>query len=149
MSMILMNTLMMMSIYTNHPLILIISLILCTLLVSMKSFTFTKISLFSYMIILLMLGGLIILFIYMASMAPNEVIQTKNFKAILILTIFIILFMMSFDTPTNYNSIKAMEILMLMYNPMIIFIAATYLFVTLVAVVKVTKIPEGPLRSNF
>lgn len=149
-SLFLINILICLRAYTLHPLVLIITLILCTRLVASKTYIITKAALFRYIIILILLGGLIILFIYIASIAPNEPIPTKNFKVIFLRVsraTAIILIIKLQSTPSQISN--PIEIILLINNICLITIVATYLFITLVAVVQITKITEGPLRSNF
>lgn len=135
--------------YTIHPLVIIIRLIICTSIVAFSTFSFTKISLFRYIIILVILGGLIILFIYIASLAPNEPIPTKKLLIIIIIStgVTIIIKLLNADIP--YQNNKSIEISILINNIRLITIAASYLFITLVVVVHITKISRGPLRSKF
>nr|YP_009245637.1 NADH dehydrogenase subunit 6 [Oligolophus tienmushanensis]AIG60118.1 NADH dehydrogenase subunit 6 [Oligolophus tienmushanensis] len=149
MSLMIINTLLMLSAYTIHPLVIIMSLIICTSVMSINVFYLTKISLFSYMIMLVILGGLIILFIYMASLAPNEPIHSKKMNLIIMMSMATSIIMMAFSYKLPYHNNKALEISMLMNNISLITIAASYLFITLVVVVNITKISKGPLRSNF
>lgn len=101
------------------------------------------------MLILLLLGGLVILFIYIASVAPNEPIYTKNLIPLVISTIIFSLILKILSLPLPLHNSKSNEIIILINNIPIITLAAIYLFITLVAVVQITKITTGPLRSQF
>lgn len=143
------NILLALRAYTIHPLVIIIRLIICTSIVAFRTFSFTKISLFRYIIILVILGGLIILFIYIASLAPNEPIPTKKLLIIITISIIATIIIKLLNTEVSYQNNKSIEISMLMNNIRLITIAASYLFITLVVVVHITKISRGPLRSKF
>nr|YP_001936234.1 NADH dehydrogenase subunit 6 [Phalangium opilio]ACA66088.1 NADH dehydrogenase subunit 6 [Phalangium opilio] len=143
------TSLMLISMYTIHPLVIILSLISSVIIISVMTFMATKISLFGYMIILMLLGGLIILFIYMASIAPNEPIYTKHLKLLTLTSILITMMMKIFEEFYPLGSNKPNEIIMLLSNPTLITLSATYLFITLIAVVQITKIKSGPLRLQF
>nr|ALO70452.1 NADH deshydrogenase subunit 6 [Coccinellidae sp. 1 EF-2015] len=148
-------------IFFNHPLSLgfsiLIQTILSGLVIGMFSYNFW----FSYILLLIMIGGLLILFIYMTSIASNE-----KFKFSLMMTILLpIFFIMSFfiNTNLNYYLLNSFNLKMstiFTYNLsmskyynfpslMIMMFTIIYLLITLIAVVKICKINSGPLRQMF
>nr|APX40236.1 NADH dehydrogenase subunit 6 [Cryptocephalus tibialis] len=159
---------MMMSIlscFMNHPLtlgfILLIQTILVAILTGLMSLNFWS----SYIIFLVMIGGLLILFVYMTSVASNEKFKF-SFKLFL-LTIFMTLMalmMLSLDNFFFSQKFKMIEIFSMQekINPqffinkfinfphnMIYLIIVIYLLITLIAVVKITMKTKGTLRKNF
>nr|QRW36251.1 NADH dehydrogenase subunit 6 [Deronectes costipennis] len=157
--------------FLNHPmsmgLILMTQTICITLMTGFLSYSMW----FSYILFLIMIGGMLILFMYMTSLASNEKFKfsSKIFIMIMIM-IFMILFMimlMDFSMINSMfktsNSIEMINKLItlknensysmyLMYNKpnfMITITMINYLFLTLIAVVKITKFNYGPLRQKF
>nr|APX39297.1 NADH dehydrogenase subunit 6 [Longitarsus aeneus] len=149
----------------NHPLscgmILLIQTILTTFMTGFMSLNFW----YSYILFLIMIGGMLILFIYMTSIASNE--KFKLNKNILILNILFMLIMLIlfFIDPYYNNLIMNMIDLkssILMYknqfsmmkymnypNYFIMFMMISYLFISLIAIVKITKFNYGALRQKF
>nr|YP_010946567.1 NADH dehydrogenase subunit 6 [Jacobsonina aliena]WGO57285.1 NADH dehydrogenase subunit 6 [Jacobsonina aliena] len=145
----------------NHPLamglILLIQTVMISLITGMLSQTFW----FSYVLFLIFLGGMLILFIYVTSLASNEMffLSTKIIISmiptliIILITLFLIkspmmqnqemLFFMS----TNNSIINSLVKLYNQPTGIITILLATYLFLTLIAVVKITNIFKGPLRQ--
>nr|APX40249.1 NADH dehydrogenase subunit 6 [Psylliodes circumdatus] len=160
---LLMNTLMFM--FLNHPLssglILLTQTILTAFLSGFMNYNFW----YSYILFLIMVGGMLILFIYMTSVASNEKFKfNKNLIMIILFSTMIILLLMFIDLYYlnyffNIQDMKNMNInysnnLSLKkyfnypnFNMMIMMI--TYLFITLIAVVKITNNSYGPLRQKF
>jgi len=138
-----------------------LTLIITTLLISLIITSISESSWYSYVLFLVFLGGILVLFIYVTTLASNEIFKLRRghiilYSSILIIILFlffldpqvipiqlttresIICFVMKQEiTPANqlYNS-----------NYSIIIILASYLFITLIAVVKITDISKGPLR---
>lgn len=119
------------------------------------------------MLFLIFIGGLLILFIYISSLASNEKIQfsTKFIKIyILLIGTLIILFLdkfyiinffknnetyefFNFNNLINENSLIISKI----YgapNNFIIILLVNYLLLTLIITVKITKTFYGPLRPK-
>nr|APX40327.1 NADH dehydrogenase subunit 6 [Altica ericeti] len=153
-----------MFLFVSHPLtngcILLIQTILIALLSGLLNLNFW----YSYMIFLIMIGGLLILFIYMTSIASNEKFKFNNmisiFMLLTILSIFIIYFMnfLYFDMAQiqemkNFFLQKFFQTSMLKYlnypNNLIFMMMIIYLFITLIAVMKIIHFSYGPLRQKF
>nr|WLG71244.1 NADH dehydrogenase subunit 6 [Rhithrodytes pantaleonii] len=156
--------------YLNHPLSMGFILLIQTLIISLITSTYSYSFWFSYILFLIMIGGMLILFMYMTSLASNEkfkfsLLLSWTMMLLIPLTLFIMfiidktfinmmlknsnlmeLFNYSFFKNENMNS------LWMMYNNpnnMITIILINYLFLTLIAVVKITKSNAGPLRQKF
>nr|YP_010321841.1 NADH dehydrogenase subunit 6 [Parasitus fimetorum]UKO33179.1 NADH dehydrogenase subunit 6 [Parasitus fimetorum] len=129
----------------THPIALIILLICATLTASMMISTFLKSSWFSLIFILIMLGGMLILFIYIASLASNEPFMKNK---ILYLAPFI-LFLPSFKN--NYmnnffeNSLYTLFSTSSSFNN---YMAILYLLLSLLVVIEIISCYKAPLRSN-
>nr|YP_002265611.1 NADH dehydrogenase subunit 6 [Trachypachus holmbergi]ACF35144.1 NADH dehydrogenase subunit 6 [Trachypachus holmbergi] len=157
--------------FLNHPLsmglILLIQTILITLISSMFSYTYW----FSYILFLVMLGGMLVLFIYMTSLASNEMfnfsMKTPLFMGTFFALMFIIFLFMDYmnmipimknsNMQEFYNNMMffnnenlfTLNKIYNMPNNLITILLVNYLFLTLIAVVKITNINYGPLRQKF
>nr|YP_010271038.1 NADH dehydrogenase subunit 6 [Scarites subterraneus]UJY97983.1 NADH dehydrogenase subunit 6 [Scarites subterraneus] len=160
-----------MFLFMNHPLSMGLILLLQTILISLISGLFTYSYWFSYILFLVMLGGMLVLFIYMTSLASNEMFNFSNKLTIMFFMImsisFIIFFFLDYMmfNPLFKNSnlmemfnnilmlknenIKTLNMIYNQPNNIITIMLINYLFLTLIAVVKITDINYGPLRQKF
>nr|AXS65448.1 NADH dehydrogenase subunit 6 [Coleoptera sp. 21 KM-2017] len=148
----------------NHPLTMGLTLILQSINIAIIT-GLTNLSFwFSYIIFLIMVGGMLILFMYMTSVASNEKFKF-NLKIILISIKFMIIIsimmlynnhlenMFNMNQMTNeifYNSIN-LNINKYFNLPFsnIMILMIIYLLITMIASVKITKFEKGPLRQKF
>nr|QXJ80382.1 NADH dehydrogenase subunit 6 [Homogryllacris parcibrevipenna] len=152
----------------NHPLSMTLIIILQTLLVCTFTGMISQSFWFSYILFLVFLGGMLVLFIYITSLASNEMfsIPTMTIISYLIITTFIILLSWTLDssfttsiinnldmTSTNLMSLNywmesTLPLIKLYNNPTNLntLMLMLYLFLTLIAIVKITNIFHGPLR---
>lgn len=149
----------------THPLsiglILLIQTILVSLLCGIIYYTYW----FSYILFLVIIGGILILFIYITSLASNELFNLNVNNFIITLFIFFLLITISyfydnflfliknFETNSINNLINnenAYNLIKLYNNPTIniTLIVINYLLLTLIIVVKITDISYGPLRQK-
>nr|YP_009045543.1 NADH dehydrogenase subunit 6 [Ypthima akragas]AHA03907.1 NADH dehydrogenase subunit 6 [Ypthima akragas] len=154
--------------FINHPISMGISILLQTLLICLLLGMFTNSYWFSYILFLVFLGGLLVLFIYISSIASNEFMNFSLFKIVIILMLLIIFMSIIFknnlnwlifffnEDMNNFNNIFLFSYnennisLFKLYNKQIyllMIMMIIYLFITLIAVVKITNIFFGPLRS--
>nr|ASN65960.1 NADH dehydrogenase subunit 6 [Odontocheila batesii] len=156
----------------NHPmsmgLILLIQTILISIMSGLMSYTFW----FSYILFLVMLGGMLVLFIYMTSLASNEMFQFSSkimLYIIMMMTIFLMIMLVMPDKQMlmllikNSNSPELIYHMSVMNNDNLItlnkiynypnntitILLINYLLITLIVVVKITSINTGPLRQKF
>nr|YP_009459905.1 NADH dehydrogenase subunit 6 [Cheumatopsyche speciosa]AUT18170.1 NADH dehydrogenase subunit 6 [Cheumatopsyche speciosa] len=117
----------------------------------------------SYILYLIMLGGILILFIYMCSITSNEIFKFNINFMILSFILYIYLFMMSYYknffwlnfmiSKLNLNFFINKEIIMnvsKIYNNftmMITIILIIYLLISLLMVAMFTNMMYGPLRA--
>nr|AMW68031.1 NADH dehydrogenase subunit 6 [Drepanepteryx phalaenoides] len=148
----------------NHPLSMGIIVILQTLIIALLCGWISYSYWFSYILFLTMIGGMLILFIYMTSLASNEMFKFKInfFIKNLILMILGMTFMFYYDNFfCNFKNFETMmfnnmenenliNLLKLYNNPTmnITILLINYLFLTLIIVVKITNINYGPLRQK-
>nr|APX40847.1 NADH dehydrogenase subunit 6 [Calomicrus suturalis] len=154
----------MLFIFLNHPLscglILLIQTILTAMISGLMNFNYW----YSYILFLIMIGGMLILFIYMTSIASNEKFsfRPKFMTLNLILLIFVMLILMDqfyfnmlnqmFDMKSQnffyLNNLSMMKYFM-EPNYLLMMLIIIYLFITLIVVVKITSISYGSLRQKY
>nr|YP_009630610.1 NADH dehydrogenase subunit 6 [Neonemura barrosi]QBR55130.1 NADH dehydrogenase subunit 6 [Neonemura barrosi] len=152
----------------THPLAMGLALLVQTLIISIMTGMMSQSFWFSYILFLVFLGGLLVLFIYVTSLASNEMFSMSVKMAIpaIIMSGGVTLYLLVSD-PTFFNSIivnndtlnlltnefyheEFIQSLSKLYNQPTGFITlmlVLYLFLTLIAVVKITAISYGPLRQ--
>nr|ATN23514.1 NADH dehydrogenase subunit 6 [Monolepta sp. EMHAU-15070824] len=151
-------------VYMNHPLSCGLILLLQTIMTAMISGLMNLNYWYSYILFLIMIGGMLILFIYMTSIASNEKFQFKlNINLFLLSLLLLMLMIFSDKFYPNLNNqildmksqnlfiINNMSMMKYFNEPnyyMMLFIII-YLFITLIVVVKITNISYGSLRQKF
>ncbi|YP_010307980.1 NADH dehydrogenase subunit 6 (mitochondrion) [Achroia grisella] len=159
--------------FMNHPLSMGISILFQTLMICLLSGMLIKTYWFSYILFLTFMGGLLVLFIYVSSIASNELFKISPLNKMSTITFLMINFILSYIFFFNLNwlnfSINLEEMNNFMQSTMFFFnnenkinlsklynnqtfmmmmMLVIYLFITLIAVVKITNIFFGPLRSS-
>nr|YP_009050186.1 NADH dehydrogenase subunit 6 [Megabalanus ajax]AGZ19747.1 NADH dehydrogenase subunit 6 [Megabalanus ajax] len=139
-----------------HPLAMIFILILQTILISVIMYIVSQFPWFSYTLILVFLGGMLILFTYMSNIASNEMFK-PNLKMLLPLSIVpaLAFFLnqpkqnISMEAkPTPYDQFSNLTIFKPFSDSVmpITLLMACYIILTLLTVVKISKMSQGPLR---
>nr|AWV84339.1 NADH dehydrogenase subunit 6 [Chonosia atrodorsalis] len=144
---------------TKHPVsmgcVLLIQTILASLLYSMNM----KLYLFSYILFLIFVGGMLILFMYMSSIASNEKFYSLNLMLLMVMymiSMFIIMKMpkMISDSFFNNNVMSLNPYISFMMDKlysfptgMLTLTIVVYLFFTLIVVSNIVGIKFSPLRS--
>nr|UFZ13096.1 NADH dehydrogenase subunit 6 [Protohermes sinuolatus] len=149
----------------NHPLAMGLILLLQTVMICLTSGLLVQTFWFSYILFLIMLGGMLILFIYMTSLASNEMFSISmktTFINMLLFSILLIIFFtdsfswISNETNLDMNLFKNLiytenssELIKLYNFPTmnLTLLLINYLFLTLIIIVKITNIFFGPLRQ--
>nr|YP_009708254.1 NADH dehydrogenase subunit 6 [Figulus binodulus]QEV84365.1 NADH dehydrogenase subunit 6 [Figulus binodulus] len=142
----------------THPLSMGISLMMQTIMIAMITGIIHS-PWYSYILFIIMVGGMLVLFLYMTNVASNEKFKlSKPSLFLLTLTVLTIPISQSFDPlmihyPMMTHSILYSKIINLSLNkylnfPMISVSTSIliYLLLTLIAVIKITEIKHGPLR---
>nr|ALO77107.1 NADH deshydrogenase subunit 6 [Eurypogon sp. EUR01] len=148
----------------NHPLSVGMLILIQTIMVALITGFYSMNFWFSYIIFLVMIGGLLILFIYMTSIASNEKFSysstmMKITMMYMLMTMLLMKmtdkFMMNQETVMDNFKMNDINMFSLTLNKFINFPTASilmmiiiYLFVTLIAVVKIVYISKGPLRQK-
>nr|QWQ55635.1 NADH dehydrogenase subunit 6 [Ocellarnaca sp.] len=154
----------------NHPLTMTLIIMLQTLLICSFTGFISQSFWFSYILFLVFLGGMLVLFIYITSLASNEMFSMP-IKTILGVSLIInmIIFtswfldssltntistnldmLSNYKTNSNYWSETCLSLTSLYNNPTSLntLMLVMYLFLTLIAIVKITNIFYGPLRHT-
>nr|ARH55195.1 NADH dehydrogenase subunit 6 [Setarhynchus sp. AH-2016] len=149
----------------NHPLSMGCILLIQTILVSLSSGYFYYNFWYSYILFLIMIGGMLVMFIYMTSIASNEKFKIPKLKLstmiILGFPIILTFFLLKDNFYSNMNNMmnimlpQSMIINNLSLNkffcyPNMFFMISLmlYLLITLIAIVKLTNKNLGTLRQK-
>ena len=136
----------------THPISLGLVLIFYSLLIGRASIVFS-ISWFFYLLVLVFLGGVIVLIIYMRTLAANEKFRLPKFSnplRFLVLTgIMLILPNISRLRFKNRQSINIVINLYEYSNRRLSIFLILYLLITIVCVVKLVKFEKGPLVGRL
>nr|YP_009353141.1 NADH dehydrogenase subunit 6 [Brahmaea hearseyi]AOV83400.1 NADH dehydrogenase subunit 6 [Brahmaea hearseyi] len=158
--------------FLNHPLSMGLMILIQTLLTCLLSGMMMKTYWFSYILFLTFLGGLLVLFIYISSIASNELFYIKLNMKLFFVMFLIMSIIVSFMYMYNLNWMNFMNNLEMnnFYNLTLFFnnenkinlnklynnqtnflmiLMVIYLFITLISIVKITNIFFGPLRSTL
>nr|YP_010155754.1 NADH dehydrogenase subunit 6 [Colasposoma dauricum]AST15011.1 NADH dehydrogenase subunit 6 [Colasposoma dauricum]QQY84945.1 NADH dehydrogenase subunit 6 [Colasposoma dauricum] len=144
----------------NHPLSMGFNILMLTITISLTTGMMNSTFWFSYILFLVLIGGLLILFIYMTSIASNEKFKFST----KLMMINLMMIMMSYMMLNNLNfktKIKDMNQYMDSMNlsmtnlkyfspslTIILISAMMYLLITLIMIVKITKKEKGPIRQK-
>lgn len=143
-------------------------LLLQTLFICLITGLFTKTFWFSYILFLIFLGGILVLFIYVTALASNEIfslsLKITIYSVILFISLIILftlidknsislffsnLEIIPLNNEQNYFNENSLLLNKLYNYPtnLITLLLINYLLITLIAVVKITKLFYGPLRT--
>nr|AXS65498.1 NADH dehydrogenase subunit 6 [Curculionoidea sp. 13 KM-2017] len=155
-----------MFIFMNHPMSLGSILLIQTVLVSLLSGLIFNNFWFSYILFLVMIGGMMVLFIYMTSIASNEKFNLPKNKMILFFSCLIVTLLLITIIQDNHflsmilykytkwillNSSNYIFNLSKFYNLpniQIFVIMVSYLLITLIVTMKIIGKPSKSLRQQ-
>ena len=148
----------------SHPLSLGLTLLIQTVLIALTAGLSTYSFWFSYILFIIFLGGILVLFIYVASLASNEIFSFSlmtflSYSSTLVFLSLIFLLLDPLSSPSTsflpssaINSpISTPLIVRWIYNSTSIIFTLfiiLYLLLTLVVVVKIVNLFKGPLRLS-
>nr|AEP27621.1 NADH dehydrogenase subunit 6 [Brachytemnus porcatus] len=152
-------------IFLNHPLSLGSILLIQTILVTLTTSSFYMNSWFGYILFLVMIGGMLVMFLYMTSIASNEKFKLPKkmmISAIFIITILFLLFIIINDdffsflinymkvnfTQSNLPSKTALKKFFSFPDMQMMIVLMIYLFITLIASVKIVGKSKNTLRQR-
>nr|YP_009567868.1 NADH dehydrogenase subunit 6 [Xenogryllus marmoratus]QBF03787.1 NADH dehydrogenase subunit 6 [Xenogryllus marmoratus] len=153
---------------TTHPLASTILIIMQTLLICTMTGLLSYSFWFSYILFMIFLGGMLVLFIYITSLASNEMfnIPTKTMLMTMTSSTITLILMTNINimnytnhkndilhnTSISYLSSELPMNMIQLYNmptSILTIITIIYLLITLIIMVKITQIQEGPLRQSL
>nr|AVJ52571.1 NADH dehydrogenase subunit 6 [Diolcus irroratus] len=152
-----MVTLAMLLLGLKHPLSMGMILVLQTMIIAMTSGIMLNNFFFSYIIVIIMLSGALVLFIYMASVASNEKFKTSLTMMITFMIMFTTsMWLISYFTgqeefPGNSNMNYSVITLMKLFNTLSAYLTLTmifYLLMTMIITSYIAGNSEGPLRMK-
>nr|YP_009537802.1 NADH dehydrogenase subunit 6 [Parasarpa zulema]AYN60519.1 NADH dehydrogenase subunit 6 [Parasarpa zulema] len=154
--------------FINHPFSMGLLILIQTFIICLLSGMLINTYWFSYILFLILLGGLLVLFIYVSSVASNELFKIKFSIKISFIYILFIMFLSIFmkNNLTWMNFSFNDEMINFFYsnlffnneynfslsklynkqNYFLMMMMIIYLFFTLIVIVKITNIFFGPLR---
>nr|YP_001798477.1 NADH dehydrogenase subunit 6 [Cryptopygus antarcticus]ABS57575.1 NADH dehydrogenase subunit 6 [Cryptopygus antarcticus] len=145
----------MMIMSSSHPVAIMAYILMQTIIVCLMAWMFLKTSWFSFILFLVFLGGLMVLFIYITSLASNEMIKLNlnNMLLTLFTTVGVVMIMMSYlnhqmelkmdllnQTKTFFNMYSFESLTMTG-------LAMIYLLLTLIVVVKISNKFNAPIKN--
>lgn len=151
----------------NHPLAIGLILLIQTLLICLITGLLTKRFWFSYILFLIFLGGILVLFIYVTSLASNEIFSLSINLLFYIISITLIRSLIIFiidklsitailinneiseiyklNRFINENTLNLNKLYNFPTN-LLTLLLINYLLISLIAIVKITNVFYGPLR---
>uniref|UniRef100_A0AB38ZFV7 NADH-ubiquinone oxidoreductase chain 6 n=1 Tax=Bactrocera cinnabaria TaxID=3138142 RepID=A0AB38ZFV7_9MUSC len=151
----------------NHPLAMGLMLLVQTIQICLLTGLMAKSFWFSYILFLIFLGGMLVLFIYVTSLASNEMFSLSMKLTMVCITTMLMLtvLIMLLDKMSTTSFIQNLEMQPYFFNNLftpenslnlnklynfptnlLTILLMNYLLITLIAVVKITKLFYGPLR---
>nr|YP_002727959.1 NADH dehydrogenase subunit 6 [Physopelta gutta]YP_009643425.1 NADH dehydrogenase subunit 6 [Physopelta cincticollis]ABZ02109.1 NADH dehydrogenase subunit 6 [Physopelta gutta]APO08855.1 NADH dehydrogenase subunit 6 [Physopelta cincticollis] len=147
---IIMNMISFTFMFLKHPLSMGITIILQTINVALITGMMMGSFMMSYIIVIIMLSGMLVLFIYMASIASNEMFKL-SLKIIFISMMMLLMFMSqeNLNIELNKNHMNMSKMLLIMFNNKnMIIMLVMYLLLAMITVSMIVNITEGPLRTS-
>nr|QXU57633.1 NADH dehydrogenase subunit 6 [Cherax cartalacoolah] len=150
----------------SHPLSMGLTLLIQTVLICIMSGLFNSSFWFSYILFLIFLGGMLILFIYVSSLASNEPFKMPISSTLMMIFSLSLTLPLAFLDPMLYPSkfynssvfstlSNKMDPIFIststIYSPsstLLTIFMISYLLLTLVVVVKIITVSSSPLRPS-
>nr|YP_009544457.1 NADH dehydrogenase subunit 6 [Lupocycloporus gracilimanus]AYW03842.1 NADH dehydrogenase subunit 6 [Lupocycloporus gracilimanus] len=150
---------------TTHPLSMGLTLLIQTVLISLTTGLSTNSYWFSYILFMIFLGGMLVLFIYVTSLASNEPFSFSYSSMIFYIFLISLLSILIFFWDLLFNKLSSnfpsSSLMSELPNTFVIswiyssnlmgftLFIILYLLLTLIVVVKITNLFEGPLRLTL
>jgi len=139
---------------SSHPVSIVCCILAQTAIVSMMVWFYSSTRWFSFILFLIFVGGLIVLFVYIVSLASNEKFNLLFNGLIVISSLILMILFFSglnrqdllIETKFESSILLVNKIYSVNAAPLIL-ITIIYLLYTLIVVVKIIETFEGPLRS--
>nr|YP_009258812.1 NADH dehydrogenase subunit 6 [Aneurus similis]AFI54677.1 NADH dehydrogenase subunit 6 [Aneurus similis] len=138
--------------WLNHPLSMGLTLLVTAITTGMITGTMIKSFMYSYMLVITMVSGLLILFIYMSSIMPNKKFHSSVSQTILSISLTITITMLLNNEINSNEHLVMQEPLSMMSlfmkkNSMTI-IMITILLMVMLIIASIININEGALRKS-
>nr|QDI93333.1 NADH dehydrogenase subunit 6 [Roburocoris exiguus] len=159
-----MLTMNMMFFFMNHPMSMGLILIIQTVIMGIISGMLMKTFWMSYILLITMLSGMLVLFVYMSSVASNEKFKNKTslwvmFTASSIMSMLFLLLNNKMIIKNNYSGVEMlclktnemfqMNKMFNLENSMITIMLVLYLLFTMIVSTHLVNISEGPMRMKI
>nr|QXT44671.1 NADH dehydrogenase subunit 6 [Anoplotermes sp. G17-067] len=143
----------------KHPLAMGMMLLIQTTMMCIISGTMYSSFWFSYILFMIMVGGMLVLFMYMTSLASNEMFSPSN-KMLMSMGMLMPMMIYIMPTVTNNKEMNSHGTMMeseitttttVMYNQMMgtmTTLLVLYMLMTLIVVVNIINVSSGPLRHT-
>nr|QJA14883.1 NADH dehydrogenase subunit 6 [Sitophilus zeamais] len=148
--------------FLSHPLSMGLMIFLQTLCISLMTGFLYKNFWFSYILFLIMVGGMLVLFIYMTSIASNEKFKISIYMIPLMILMFFILILpldeflsnilnknFSILIQFNFNTQNFLNKYLTYPNILLMSLLVIYLLITLIMATKISNFKLGPFRQKF
>nr|WHM51560.1 NADH dehydrogenase subunit 6 [Neotermes castaneus] len=144
----------------SHPLAMWMLLLIQTTMMCLISGLMHQSFWFQYILFMVFVGGMLVLFIYVASLASNEMFSLSTKMMITATAMMLMTLTIKDKTTVNskettlFNTMTENEITTMtskLYNQpngTLTILMALYLLMALIVVVKITNISKGPLRQS-
>nr|YP_010381628.1 NADH dehydrogenase subunit 6 [Symplanella brevicephala]UDL72003.1 NADH dehydrogenase subunit 6 [Symplanella brevicephala] len=161
---IIMIWLMLITPFLKHPISLGFTLLIQTILISMNLNHNLQSSWYSYILFITIIGGMMVMFMYMASICSNEKFETINLK---LLTFILLIMMITFffyenflmnnlmlnlqENKITYNEFQETKSTFKFFNSSknkLTMMMMAVLLLTMVSVTNISSSFEGPLKKT-
>nr|UNO53973.1 NADH dehydrogenase subunit 6 [Haemaphysalis concinna] len=130
----------------THPLMMLMSVMLLTLYMSMIFYLISQFSMISLIMVLLILGGMLVIFMYMVSLTPNNKISF-NFK--MLVSIFFMLFLLNVEIQMKNLDMQIFNKIYFTNYMNLIMLMMMYLILSLNVVMKLTNSNMTPMKMSY
>nr|YP_010759126.1 NADH dehydrogenase subunit 6 [Melanesthes exilidentata]WEX49716.1 NADH dehydrogenase subunit 6 [Melanesthes exilidentata] len=149
----------MLFIMMNHPISAGVILLMNTVTISLITGNLNQNFWFSYILFLILIGGMLILFMYMTSIASNEKFKTNIFLLTIIIPSPLIAWVINSSIKSTINNNETLmlneeinmntSLIKYINLPLsgILLFLMIYLLLTLIATVKITSFKQGSIRQ--
>nr|YP_010381693.1 NADH dehydrogenase subunit 6 [Pseudosymplanella nigrifasciata]UDL72068.1 NADH dehydrogenase subunit 6 [Pseudosymplanella nigrifasciata] len=161
---ILMFTLSVITPLLNHPISLGFSLLFQTIFISINLMNSLESSWYSYILFITIIGGMMVMFMYMASISSNEKFEILSLKKMLLLT-FMMIYLYILNKKIIYEMNTKMQEMKLIYQEFqevkstykffnmnkskITIFMLMILLMTMISVTNISSSFEGPLKKTY
>nr|YP_002317257.1 NADH dehydrogenase subunit 6 [Symphylella sp. YG-2006]ABQ01743.1 NADH dehydrogenase subunit 6 [Symphylella sp. YG-2006] len=137
----------MMILMMKHPLSMGITLLMTAMISSILSLMMMNSPWYPFIFFIIMVGGVLVLFLYMASISPNSMKPSSIIMPMMI-TITISIFMnQNMKINQTTDNLLTMKTLFMSTNSWMIPLMAMYLLITMILIIKITNKNKSPLRK--